>query len=223
MLQDSTGSTDGVFDYSGATGRAAQRRAGDRPMSRAICCIAAAALFAGRISQAATPNDIVAQDLAHRSPEIHWPRDITPPAVASFSHNAILVQASCEKVWQVLVNAAAWPSWYPNSRNVRIADASGFLSRGASFDWDTFGVHIHSVVAEFEPPTRLAWFGDTHNARSYHTWLLQPTKRTCNVITEEATKGPPAPRNGARDLGALHRAHDLWLDRLKVRAESAGN
>jgi hypothetical protein len=76
-------------------------------MSRAVCRIVAPALFAAATAWAGSPNDIVAQDLAQRSPEIHWPADFVPPAADTFSHNEVLIQARCDQVWHVLLNASA--------------------------------------------------------------------------------------------------------------------
>jgi hypothetical protein len=75
-------------------------------VSRLVCCIAAATLFAAGTARTASPDDIVVQDLAHRSPEIHWPADFAPPAVDTFSHNEVLVQARWDQVWHVLLNAS---------------------------------------------------------------------------------------------------------------------
>jgi Polyketide cyclase / dehydrase and lipid transport len=189
---------------------------------RAACSVATAAFLAAGAAWATSPNDIVTQDLAQRSLDVHWPAEIAPPNVDMFSHNEATIRAGCGQVWSVLLNASAWPNWYPNSHDVRIACGSDRLSPKAFFDWDTFGVHIHSVVAEFEPPTRLAWFGDGPNVRAYHTWLLQSAGHACHVVTEEATKGPAAREGRAKDPDALHRGHDLWLDSLKTTVEMAG-
>jgi hypothetical protein len=47
---------------------------------------------------AAPPQNIVAQDLAARSPQIHWPAEFAPPGADMFSHNEIVVPAACSRV-----------------------------------------------------------------------------------------------------------------------------
>jgi len=175
---------------------------------------AAAWIAAAAIAQAA-PNDIVAQDLAERSSEIHWPVGFAPPAVDMFSHNAATIHASCARVWDALIAAPAWPQWYSNSHDVRIADGAARLTSKATFEWETFGHPIRSRVAEFTAERRLAWFGDGPNVQAYHTWLLQPASAGCLVITEEESRGPAAQQGRKTDPGALHRGHDLWLDSLE--------
>jgi hypothetical protein len=48
-------------------------------------------------------------DLVNRSPEIHWPPGFDPTTADLFSHNALLIKATCERVWQHIVEAAKWP------------------------------------------------------------------------------------------------------------------
>jgi hypothetical protein len=50
-----------------------------------------------------------------RSSEIHWPAEHAPADADLFAHNELLIHASCSIVWQHLVQAQAWPEWYPNS------------------------------------------------------------------------------------------------------------
>src|SRR5258708_2237424 len=59
-------------------------------------------------------------DLTHREKDIHWPQGFDPSKADLFSHNSLLIHASCEKIWSHIVDATTWPSWYPNSKNVQI-------------------------------------------------------------------------------------------------------
>jgi hypothetical protein len=45
-------------------------------------------------------------DLVNRSPEIHWPQGFDPTTADLFSHNELLIRATCERVWQHIVEAA---------------------------------------------------------------------------------------------------------------------
>lgn len=40
-------------------------------------------------------------DLAHRSPDIHWPDGFEPVRADLFAHNDLIINASCERVWTV--------------------------------------------------------------------------------------------------------------------------
>jgi hypothetical protein len=62
------------------------------------------------VARAAPPMpDVVANDLAHRSIDIHWPAGFLPEAADMFSHNEIIIRADCSAVWRHLVAARKWP------------------------------------------------------------------------------------------------------------------
>src|SRR5271170_2477263 len=58
-------------------------------------------------------------DGAQRFEDIHWPDGFHPEQADLFAHNEIVVHASCKKVFANIVDAQEWPSWYPNSHNVK--------------------------------------------------------------------------------------------------------
>jgi hypothetical protein len=159
-------------------------------------------------------------DGAQRSKDIHWPDGFHPEQADLFAHNEIVVQASCEKVFANLVDAQVWPSWYPNSHNVKLSNSpDGKLHRETRFSWDTFGVPIDSRVHEFVPDSRLGWFGNGTGMRAYHTFLLIRTGEGCHIVTEEVVKGPGAVGFRQKQPSAMHEGHDLWLRTLKQRSE----
>jgi uncharacterized protein YndB with AHSA1/START domain len=190
-----------------------------------LCLLATGAIATGRaqtveskpISQALTFNG----DGAQRSGNIHWPDGFHPEQADLFAHNEIVVHASCEKVFANIVDAQVWPSWYPNSHNVRVPNSSdGKLLEGTRFSWDTFGVHIESRVHEFVPNRRIGWFGDGTGMHAYHTFLLLKTGEGCHIVTEEVVKGPGAIEFREKQPNAMHEGHDLWLSTLKQRSEN---
>jgi hypothetical protein len=170
-------------------------------------------------AQNATPTQ-VDRDLAARSSEIHWPQAFTPADADLFAHNEIDVSAPCSVVWSHLVNAAKWPEWYPNSKDVKVVSSSaGILTEGAKFDWQTFGLNVSSRVHEFVVNSRLGWFGDAPGLNAYHTWFLTAGGEKCHVINEEVVKGPGAINLRKSDPDAMHKGHDLWNAVLKQVSE----
>jgi uncharacterized protein YndB with AHSA1/START domain len=160
-------------------------------------------------------------DGARRSKDIHWPDGFHPEQADLFAHNEIVVHASCEKVFANIIDAQVWPSWYPNSHNVKLLNSpDGKLHEGARFSWDTFGVHIESRVHEFVPNSRIGWFGDGTGMNAYHTFLLLRTDEGCHIVTEEVVKGPGAIEFRKNQPNAMHEGHDLWLNTLKQLSES---
>lgn len=197
----------------------AQHAGGRRSLPRdaVLCAGVLAVISLGGMPVASA--DQVDQDLARRSAQIHWPGTPDPAHADVFSHNEIDIDAPCSAVWDHLVDATRWPTWYPNSRNVKIADSGSRLGPHTHFTWDTFGVHIRSTVAEYVPGSRLGWFGYGPQVVAYHTWLLLPDRQSCHVVTEEATKGPGAIASRQSASTGLHDGHELWIQRLKKLAE----
>jgi hypothetical protein len=110
-------------------------------------------------------------DLARRSPDIHWPSGFEPEQADLFAHNELIINASCERVWSHIIDAKRWPIWYPNSKAVEIPGHDPVLRDGTVFRWTTFGLTIESTVHEFVPKQRLGWFGYAPGAQPsfYHS------------------------------------------------------
>ena len=161
-------------------------------------------------------------DLIHRAPEIHWPQGFDPATADLFSHNALLIEADCERVWRHIVEAAKWPDWYPNAKDVRIVgDGGTALQADTTFRWTTFGIPLESRINEFVPYTRIGWYGYAPGTAPsfYHTWYLTPQGDGCLVVTDEVGKGRDAAQLRDTDESLMHRGHDLWLATLKWVSE----
>ncbi|KDP85221.1 hypothetical protein CF70_015290 [Cupriavidus sp. SK-3] len=162
-------------------------------------------------------------DLANRSPDIHWPAGFDPRKADLFSHNELFISATCERVWQHIVEAPKWPQWYPNSKEVHIiSDPGSVLKEESTFRWTTFGLPIESRINEFVPFSRIGWFGYAPGTKPafYHTWYLTPRGNGCQVVTDEVGNGPDAANLRKNDEGLMHRGHDLWLATLRWVAEN---
>jgi hypothetical protein len=160
-------------------------------------------------------------DRAQRSTDIHWPKGFHSEQADLFAHNEIVVHASCEEVFANMADAQAWPSWHPNSQNIKLLNGpDGKLHEGTRFSWDTFGLHFQSRVREFVPNSRVGWFGDSSTTNGYHTHLLSKSDEGCHVVTEEVAKGPSAVELHKTNPRAIHEGHDLWLRNLKQRSEN---
>jgi hypothetical protein len=189
------------------------------------CIVVIGAIAAGRAqtAQLKAANEALTfnGDGAQRSRDIHWPDGFHPEQADLFAHNEIVVHATCEKVFANIVDAQAWPEWYPNSHNVNLLNSpNGKLQEGTRFSWDTFGVHIESRVHEFVLGSRIGWFGDGTGMNAYHTFLLLKTDEGCRIVTEEVVKGPGAIEFREKQPSAMHEGHDLWLNTLKQRSEN---
>ena len=169
---------------------------------------------------ARSSNMTMKQDFADREKDIHWPEGFDPSQADLFSHNTLVINASCERIWGHIIGATKWPQWYPNSEDVRIDDGN-VLKDGAVFHWSTFGLPLESRVNEFVPYTRIGWYGYAPGAAPtfYHTWYLKPQGDVCFVVTDEVGKGKDAAHLRETDESLMHRGHDLWLATLKWVSE----
>jgi uncharacterized protein YndB with AHSA1/START domain len=145
---------------------------------------------------------IITADIQHRSAHIRWPEGIVPEHADLFAHNDIVIAAPPAKIWEHLVHATAWPDWYSNARNVTVNAPSRLLAAGVTFDWITFGAHIHSTVHEFEPAARIGWYGETDQWQAYHTWLLEPRDEGITYVVMEETGTGLNPRRLAAPIPA---------------------
>ena len=183
----------------------------------------AAAIFgmnAHAQAQAAHQGLAFNSDDALRNHQIRWPKGFEPEQADLFAHNEIDTQTGCEIAFSNLVDADAWPSWYSNSKDVKVLKTPDHrLRKNARISWETFGFHIDSRVWEFEQDSRLGWFGDGKDVHAYHTFLLTATSKGCHIVTEEVVKGPGAIQFREQQPNAMHEGHQLWLTALKERSE----
>lgn len=159
----------------------------------------------------------------YRSPQrIRWPQGYDPAYSSVYVSNSINISASAQRVWAWLIRAALWPSWYPNSRNVRFENPPGpDLALGTRFCWWTFGVTIESTVEEYVPFERLAWSAEGLGLQAYHAWLIQRNSGGCHVLTEETQNGFLPWLQKLLAPNRMHHGHQLWLKQLKLMAEMA--
>ncbi len=121
-------------------------------------------------------------------------------------------------MWAWLIRAPLWPTWYPNSSNVVLADGASELALGVAFMWRTFGVAIRSTVLECVPNERVAWNAFGAGVDAYHAWEITPTPAGSHVLTEETQYGWAA-RVGSLVLpNRMSNGHQVWLERLSAKA-----
>jgi len=147
---------------------------------------------------------------------IQWPEGFAPQRCPVHVRNELAMPIPAERVWAWLVRAALWPSWYPNSKNVRFLEGQPpDLALGTSFRWWTFGVTIESKVQELVPGERIAWDARGLGVLAYHAWLIWPTAEGCHVLTEESQHGWAARLGNLVRPTRMSHYHQLWLERLR--------
>lgn len=187
------------------------------------------------------PGDAVSRDWRERSPEVRWPTPMFNGAAEIFAHNQIVINASCDTVWDRLIHAELWPQWCPYSGKVTIWGHSPVLQKNSKFTWVSADLpqqipilgyvqpdRVDSLVVEFVPPSRLGWrsFGRAQTIHgplvdSYHNWFIKPVgPRKCLVTFEEVATGEAARWARGAYPEFVHLSHDHWLEALKRVSEA---
>ena len=151
--------------------------------------------------------------------QILWPKGFEPENCPIHVRNEISVASSPQNVWMWLVRAQLWPTWYPNSDNIKFLNGkSPDLAVNTTFQWKTFGITIKSTVREFVPFERLAWDARGAGLTAYHAWLIQSKNEGTHIITEETEKGWFARLGKVLRPKRVEQIHQVWLERLAEKA-----
>jgi len=126
-----------------------------------------------------------------------------------------------ENVWAWLCRPDLWPTWYPNSSNVKIKNQTQTdLRLGTQFRWKTFGVTIDSTVLEFLQHERLAWDAHCNGVHAYHAWAMERRDGGVYVLTEETQNGWKAWLGSKVLPSRMQSWHQRWLAELEEVAKS---
>lgn len=151
---------------------------------------------------------------------IVWPPHYAPANSKFFVHNEVEISAGPNVVWQHLVDALNWPTWYKGAKEVAFVTAKdSVLQPHSVFKWRTMGLAFESAVAQFEYARLLAWESRKKSIQGYHVWLLVPTEKGCKVITDESQNGWLTFFEKLFQRKKLKRLHNRWLAALKKRSE----
>jgi len=163
---------------------------GSPRLAKAAGLVAATALatLAGAAIAAGLPQGQMASDLAARDPDIHWPAGFEPEKADLFAHNQARLNASCDTVWRHIVDARAWPTWYPNAQNVTLLGNAEALAPDVRWRWTTFGLAIESRVDEFVPGRRLGWFGGAPGEAPANCRRCDLWKRATQAVNGEGSR-----------------------------------
>ncbi len=136
-----------------------------------------------------------------------------------YVHNELTTSASPAQVWAWLVRADLWPSWFPGATKVRFAAGGPQLAAGARVSWRMLGANIKVEVKLCETGRQLDWAGGAAGVHAYHAWLLEPSGSGTHIVTDETERGPLPFALRWYLRGALHRAHQQWIEALAAVAE----
>jgi uncharacterized protein YndB with AHSA1/START domain len=165
---------------------------------------------------------LAVQAQERQADQIDWPAIYEPSKSRFYVHNEIEIDASPEKVWNILVDALQWESWYAGAKGVSFRDpGDSVLNANSVFNWITMGLKFQSVVQAYEPFRLLAWESKKKSIQGYHVWLIIPTAQGCKVITDESQNGWLTFFEKTFQGKKLKKLHDIWLSELKKKAENS--
>ena len=124
---------------------------------------------------------------------INWPADMRPSQCPIHFTNELEVAVSPDTIWSLLTDPAAWPSFYPGVEQVELLDGHDTFRLGTRFETNLAGQDVAASIAEFEPNTRIAWYGGPKADKmtvAYHAWIITPTANGTHLWTEETMRGP---------------------------------
>lgn len=156
------------------------------------------------------------------SQQINWPEEYNPEESKFFVHNEININAPAETVWNILIQADEWETYYQGASDLVLVDnKTGRLSKNSVFNWKTMGLDFTSTIKEFEPPHRLSWESNKKSISGYHAWLIVPAKSGgCKLVTSEAQHGFMTLPQKIFVPNKLERLHDEWLSQIKHKSEN---
>lgn len=130
--------------------------------------------------------------------------------------NEIVINATSEKVWQILTNIQNWDKWNERIKKPKLLSN---LQDGSSFTWKTNGSKIRSKIHSFSTNKILGWRGKTFGASAIHNWYLEPTENGTKVKVEESMEGWII--NLMKKKMNERLAEDMlyWLEQLKQECE----
>lgn len=109
--------------------------------------------------------------------------NVHAPVLAS---ETLIIEATPERVWDVLTDLAQWPAWQPN---VQYARLNGPLQPNTTFDWKAGGLKIHSTLHTVEALTNMGWTGTVWGLYAIHNWALWPVGERTEVSVSESMDG----------------------------------
>lgn len=128
----------------------------------------------------------------------------------------ITINASREKVWQVITNINNWATWQTDISNPKL---NGELKPESTIDWKTGGAKIHSTLHTVEPFKQFGWTGKTFGLFAIHNWTLTENNGQTIVSVEESMEGLLANLFKKSFNKNLEIGMQKWLDLLKQECE----
>jgi hypothetical protein len=134
---------------------------------------------------------------------------------------AVTINATPERIWSILTDAARYPEWNPT-----VTKVDGQIAPGGRISLHVTinpGRAFPVKVVTFEPPRRMVWRGGMPLGLfvGERVFVLTPARDGVEFTMQETFTGPLAPLIG-RTIPDLQPAFDQFAASLKREAERTG-
>ena len=125
---------------------------------------------------------------------------------------SITINASSEKVWEVMTNVDNWATWQTDITKPKL---NGELKPETTFDWKKKKKKIHSTLHTVEPFKNFGWTGKAFGMFAIHNWTLTENNGQVIVSVDESMEGFFAKLLKKSFNKNLEKGMQYWLDLLK--------
>lgn len=126
------------------------------------------------------------------------------------------IAAPPETIWEVLLVATEWPTWYSGVTEVK---AAGSLEGGSRFSFKAGPAVIEAVVEEALAMERLRFSGSSLGTKATYAFVLDSSGKRTRVSAAQAMSGLAARPMKPVLQGVAEKAVVRWLDALRARVE----
>lgn len=128
----------------------------------------------------------------------------------------ITINAPLTVVWGLFSDINNWDKWQKEIVDPKI---NGQFKEGATFDWKSNGLTIHSTLQTVEIKKKVSWSGPAFGAFAIHTWHFTETNGQTVIRVEESMEGWLVTLFDSIFQSKLDTSIDHWLMYLKIASE----
>ena len=129
---------------------------------------------------------------------------------------SIQVQATPEKVWEILSDINNWDEWNSDIQSARL---NGELKPGTTFNWNNGGTKIKSTLHTVTPLKQIGWSGRAFGSFAIHNFTITADNGYTTVLIEESMEGFLMRFFRGYMQNTLENSINRWLTQIKEAAE----
>lgn len=130
--------------------------------------------------------------------------------------HSIIINASVEQVWDILVDISHWTDWNNQVKNVELVDSN--LTVGSQFKWTIGRMKSSSEIQLLDKPNTLSWTGKSNFVKRIYVWSLE--KDDDQTIATVSTSLQGLFTVWVENHRSVYNELLHWLESLKHKAEN---